>query len=121
MVVLAQRFAADAAAYIAAELVREQVLRQTRQEVPHAVAVVVDEFKERENDAFYVAASVFVEKDSQKGIIIGRGGQMLRQIGTAARREIERMVGGRVYLDLHVRVRKGWRRREKDVRRMGYG
>jgi GTP-binding protein Era len=106
---------------IAAELVREQVLRQTRQEVPHAVAVVVDEFKERENNTFYVAASVFVEKDSQKGIIIGRGGQMLREIGTAARREIERMVGGRVYLDLRVRVRKGWRQSERDVQRMGYG
>jgi len=106
---------------IAAELVREQVLRNTRQEVPHSVAVVVTEFKERENDAFYVAASVYVEKDSQKGIIIGRGGQMLRQIGAAARQEIERMVGGRVYLDLHVRVAKGWRRSERDVRHMGYG
>jgi GTP-binding protein Era len=106
---------------IAAELVREQVLRHTRQEVPHAVAVVVDEFKEREGDAFYVSASVFVEKDSQKGIIIGKGGQMLRQIGTSARQEIERMVGGRVYLDLHVRVRKNWRQSDRDVRRMGYG
>jgi GTP-binding protein Era len=106
---------------IAAELVREQVLRHTRQEVPHAVAVVVDEFKEREGDAFYVSASVFVEKDSQKGIIIGKGGQMLREIGTSARLEIERMVGGRVYLDLHVRVRKNWRQSDRDVRRMGYG
>lgn len=106
---------------IAAELVREQVLRSTRQEVPHAVAVVINEFKERDNDAVYVAASVFVEKDSQKGIIIGRGGQMLRQIGTAARQEIERMVGARVYLDLHVRVSKDWRQDERDVRRMGYG
>lgn len=106
---------------IAGELVREQVLRHTRQEVPHAVAVVVDEFKERETNVVYIAASVFVEKDSQKGIIIGRGGQMLRQIGVDARKEIERMVGGRVYLDLHVRVRKSWRKSERDVRRMGYG
>lgn len=106
---------------IAAELIREQVLRHTRQEVPHAVAVVVDEFKERDEGAIYVAASVFVERDSHKGIIIGRRGQMLRQIGTTARAEIERMVGGRIYLDLHVRVRKGWRQSEREVRRLGYG
>jgi GTP-binding protein Era len=106
---------------IAAELVREQVLRHTRQEVPHSVAVFVDEFKERENESVYIAASVYVEKDSQKGIIIGRSGRMLRQIGTAARREIERLVGGRAYLDLYVRVRKGWRQSAREVRRMGYG
>ena len=105
---------------IAAELVREQVLRHTRQEVPHAVAVVVEEFKERENDVVYVAANIFVERDSQKGIIIGRRGQMLRRIGAAARREIERMTGGQVYLDLWVKVRKGWRRDEKELRRLGY-
>ena len=105
---------------IAAELIREQVLRYTRQEVPHAVAVVVEEFKEQESGVVYVAANVFVEKDSQKGIIIGRRGQMLRQIGTAARQEIERLTGGRVYLDLWVKVRKGWRRDEKELRRLGY-
>ena len=105
---------------IAAELIREQVLRNTRQEVPHAVAVVVEEFKERETGVIYVAANVFVEKDSQKGIIIGRRGQMLRQIGAAARQEIERMTAGRVYLDLWVKVRKGWRRDERELRRLGY-
>jgi GTP-binding protein Era len=105
---------------IAAELIREQVLRHTRQEVPHAVAVVVEEFKERENGVIYVAANVFVEKDSQKGIIIGRRGQMLGQIGAAARQEIERMTAGRVYLDVWVKVRKGWRRDERELRRLGY-
>jgi GTP-binding protein Era len=105
---------------IAAELIREQVLRNTRQEVPHAVAVVVEEFKERDNGVIYVAANVFVERDSQKGIIIGRQGQMLRQIGAAARQEIERMSNGQVYLDLWVRVRKGWRRDERELRRLGY-
>jgi len=105
---------------IAAELIREQVLRYTRQEVPHAVAVVVEEFKERESGAVYVVANIFVEKDSQKGIIIGRGGRMLRQIGSAARQEIERMTGGQVYLDLWVKVRKGWRRDERALRRLGY-
>jgi len=105
---------------VAAELIREQVLRHTRQEVPHAVAVVVEEFKERENGVVYVAANVFVERESQKSIIIGRRGQMLRQIGSAARGEIERMTGGRVYLDLWVKVRKGWRRDERELRRLGY-
>ena len=105
---------------IAAELIREQVLRYVRQEVPHAVAVVVDEFKERENGVIYVAATIFVEKDSQKGIIIGHKGRMLRQIGTAARQEIERMVGGQVYLEPWVKVRKKWRRSENDLRRLGY-
>jgi GTP-binding protein Era len=106
---------------IAAELVREQVLRHTRQEIPHSVAVVVEEFKERENGVIYVGANVFVEKDSQKGIIIGRKGHMLRTIGSAARQEIERMTGGRVYLDLWVKVRKAWRRDERELRRLGYG
>ena len=105
---------------IAAELIREQVLRHTRQEVPHAVAVAVEEFKERENGTIYVSANVFVEKDSQKGIIIGRRGQMLRRIGAAARKEIERMTGGRVYLETWVRVRKGWRQDERELRRLGY-
>ena len=105
---------------IAAELIREQVLRHARQEVPHAVAVVVEEFKERDNGVIYVAANIFVERDSQKGIIIGRRGQMLRQIGAAARQEIERMSNGRVYLDLWVKVRKGWRRDERELHRLGY-
>jgi GTP-binding protein Era len=105
---------------IAAELIREQVLRYTRQEVPHAVAVVVEKFKERESGAIYVAATIFVERESQKGIIIGRQGQMLRQVGSAARQEIERMTSGRIYLDLWVKVRKGWRRDERELRRLGY-
>lgn len=105
---------------IAAELIREQVLRHTRQEVPHAVAVVVEEFKEQESGVFFISANVFVEKRSQKGIIIGRKGQMLREIGSVARQEIERMVGGRVYLDLWVKVRKDWRQDETELRRLGY-
>jgi GTP-binding protein Era len=105
---------------IAAELIREQVLRFTREEVPHAVAVVVEEFKERENDVVYIAANIYVERDSQKGILIGKGGRMLRRIGAAARQEIERMVGGRVYLDLWVKVSKNWRRDLRRVRWMGY-
>jgi GTP-binding protein Era len=105
---------------IAAELIREQVLRFTREEVPHSVAVVVEEYKERETGGVYIAATIYVEKESQKGILIGAGGQMLRRIGTAAREEIERMVGGKVYLDLWVKVSKNWRRDLQRVRRMGY-
>ena len=104
---------------IAAELIREQVLHHTYQEVPHCVAVVVEEFKERENDMTYISANVFVEKNSQKGIIIGKGGSMIRQIGSAARGGIERMVGGQVYLDLWVKVRKNWRKDERELRRFG--
>lgn len=106
---------------IAAELIREQVLRYTREEIPHAVAVVVEEFKERESGVVYVAANIYVEKESQKGILIGKRGQMLRQIGAAARQEIERMTGGQVYLDLWVKVSKGWRQDERELRRLGYG
>ncbi len=105
---------------IAAELIREQVLRFTHEEVPHSVAVVVEEYRERETGGVYIAATIYVEKESQKGILIGAGGQMLRRIGTAAREEIERMVGGRVYLDLWVKVSKNWRRDMQRVRQMGY-
>lgn len=105
---------------IAAELIREQVLRHTHEEVPHAVAVAVEAFEERGSGAVYVAAKVFVERESHKGILIGRRGQMLRQIGAAARQEIERMTSGRVFLELWVKVRKGWRRDGRELRRLGY-
>lgn len=105
---------------IVAELVREQILRRTYHEVPHSVAVVVEEFKEREEGVVYVAANVFVERESQKGIIIGQRGRMIRQIGSDARRAVERMVGGKVYLDLWVKVRKGWREDERELRRLGF-
>jgi GTP-binding protein Era len=105
---------------IAAELIREQVLRFTHQEVPHAVAVVVEEFKERESGAVYIGANIFVERDTQKGIIIGKKGHLLKQIGSAARQEIERMVSGQVYLDLWVKVRKKWRQDDVELRRLGY-
>ena len=105
---------------IAAELIREQVLHFTHQEVPHAVAVVVEDFKERGPNLTYISATIYVEKDSQKGIIIGKEGRMLKRIGQAARREIEALLGTQVYLDLWVKVRKKWRRREEELRRLGY-
>jgi GTP-binding protein Era len=103
----------------AAEIVREKVLLNLRQEVPHAVAVQVDEFKERSEDLTYIGATIYVEKDSQKGILIGQGGGTLRRIGKQSRRDIEEMLGNKVYLDLWVKVLKNWRKDEKALRRLG--
>ncbi len=105
---------------IAAELIREQILLFTRQEVPHAVAVVVEEFKERSPELTYISAYVHVEKDSQKKIVIGRDGHMLKKIGQAARGEIEAFLGTRVYLELWVKVRKNWRKNRHALRWLGY-
>jgi GTP-binding protein Era len=106
---------------IASELIREQVLRQTRQEVPHCVAVAVEEFEQRPDNVVYVAATVFVERESQKGIIIGKQGSKLREIGSAARQQIERLTAGRIYLDLWVKVSKGWRDDDRALRDLGLG
>ncbi len=105
---------------IAAELVREQVLHYLSQEVPHSVAVQVDQFKQRENDLLYIQANIYVERDSQKGIVIGKGGKMLKRIGRAARSEMEAFFGQKVYLDLWVKVRKNWRKSKKKMRWLGY-
>lgn len=102
-----------------AELVREQVLRRTFQEVPHAVEVVIDDVEEREDGLTLVRALVWVEAESQKGILIGAGGRMVKAVGTAARRELERELGSRVHLDLSVRVRRGWRGDDALLDRLG--
>ncbi len=95
-----------------AEVIREKILLLTREEVPHCVAVLVDKVEERENGVLYVAATIYVERDSQKGILIGKNGSMIKQIGTLARVEIEQIVGQKVYLDLHVKVKKDWRNKD---------
>jgi GTPase len=102
-----------------AELVREQVLLRTREELPHAVEVEIDELEEREDGLLVVRARVWAETESQKGILVGAGGRMVKAVGSAARREIERATGRRVHLDLTVRVRKGWRRDEGLLDRLG--
>jgi GTPase len=102
-----------------AEIVREQVLRRTREELPHAVEVEVDEIEEREDGLLVVVARVWAETESQKGILIGRGGQMVRAIGAAARTEVEAALRRHVHLDLSVRVRKHWRRDEGLLDRLG--
>lgn len=104
---------------VLAELIREQVLRRTFQEVPHAVEIVVDDVQDAAEDLTVVRALAWVETDSQKGILIGRQGRMIKAIGTAARRELERELGRRVHLDLSVRVRRGWRGDERLLDRLG--
>jgi GTP-binding protein Era len=101
-----------------AELVREQILARTREEIPHAVEVEVDELEERDG-LVVVVARAWAETESQKGILIGAGGKMVRAIGSAARREMEALLGRRVHLDLSVRVRKGWRRDDALLDRLG--
>ena len=105
---------------IAADLIREACLLSLRDEVPHGVGVRIDEFTERENGMLYIAATVFVERQSQKGIVIGEGGKMLKQIGSSARKEIEEMGGRPIYLELRVKVLKDWRNNEEALRRLGY-
>lgn len=106
---------------IAAELIREQVLLQTRHEVPHATAVYLDEWIERSDQLTYIAATIYVERDSQKGILIGAGGQMLKAIGQAARRQIEMITDTQVYLELRVKCHQDWRRNENLLDELEYG
>jgi len=102
-----------------AELIREQVLRRTFQEIPHAVEVFVDEIEDHDDGLTVIRAYVWVETESQKGILIGSGGRMIKAVGSAARRELERELGGHVHLDLSVRVRRGWRADEALLDRLG--
>jgi GTP-binding protein Era len=102
-----------------AELIREQVLNRTRDEIPHSVEVSVTEVEQREDGLVTVRAEVWAESDSQKGILVGRDGSKVKDVGIAARRELERELGSRVYLDLQVKVRKRWRRDESLLDRLG--
>ncbi|KAF1291942.1 GTPase Era [Candidatus Enterococcus leclercqii] len=106
--------------FIVSELIREKVLLLTRDEVPHSVAVVVDSMKRNENDKVHIQATIIVERDSQKGIIIGKGGKMLKDIGTKARREIELLLGDKVFLELWVKVQKDWRDKQTYLTDYGY-
>jgi GTP-binding protein Era len=107
--------------FIVGELIREKVLELTREEVPHSVAVVVEEMKKREGkDLVDVYATIFTERPSQKGILIGKGGRMLKEVGRRAREEIERLLGTRIFLELWVKVKKDWRNEELLLRQFGY-
>lgn len=105
-----------------AEFIREAALEGVRDELPHSLAVVIDEVQSRDgrDDLIDVHAILFVERDSQKGIVIGRGGARLREVGTAARTQIEKLLGSKVYLDLRVKVAKNWQRDPKQLGRLGF-
>lgn len=105
---------------IAAEMIREKVLRSTRDEVPHSIAVEIDEFKVRDNDDIYIRANIFVERESQKGIVIGAKGSLLKKIGEQARKDIESLLGNKVFLDLWVKVKPDWRNKDKALKQFGY-
>ncbi|HWE22554.1 MAG TPA: GTPase Era [Myxococcales bacterium] len=110
---------------LSAELIREQILQQTEQEVPYSAAVLIEQFDESEREVgprglVRIAATVLVERESQKAIVIGRGGARLKQIGTKSREQIERLLGCKVFLELHVRVEKDWTRTARGLRRAGY-
>jgi GTP-binding protein Era len=107
--------------FLAAELIREKVFLRTREEVPYATAVVVEEFKEREEkNLVVIKATIQVERESQKGILIGEKGRMLKEIGRQAREEIEALLGAKVFLELWVKVEKNWREDPAALRRLGY-
>jgi GTP-binding protein Era len=105
---------------IAAEMIREQLMLQLRDEVPYGTAVQVVDFKEQPGEPTYISANIFVERDSHKGIIIGKKGAQLKNIGSAAREEIETMLDDKVFLDLWVKVEPQWRRDENALKRLGY-
>ena len=105
-----------------AEFIREKILTRTSQEVPHAVGVTIDDLSlDQKRDMTTVQSTIYVERDSQKGIIVGRGGETIKAIGTEARTDLERLLGTKVYLDLRVKVKKDWRRDASQIRRFGYG
>ena len=105
---------------IAVDLIREAALVHLRDEVPHALAVRLDEYTERGETGAYIVATIFVERETQKPIVIGQGGEMLKKIGSAARKEIEAMSGRKVFLDLRVKVQKNWRNSPDALRQFGY-
>lgn len=105
---------------LCAELVREAALRYLQEEVPHGIEVTIEEWAERPNGLLFIAAKILVERESHKAIVIGARGAMLKQIGSAARREVERLMGRRAFLELFVSVRPGWRESESELRRLGF-
>ncbi len=106
--------------FFVAEIIREKIFLKTHDEIPYSTSIEIVEFKEREKGKWFISADVIVERDSQKGIVIGKGGTLLKTIGRSARADIEAFLGNPVFLDLHVKVRDRWREDEEWVRRFGY-
>ena len=106
--------------FVVSEMIREKILQLTSEEIPHAIGVNVDRMVREEDDRVRIEATIFVERDSQKGIVIGKGGKMLKEVGKRARHDIEMLLGSKVYLGLWVKVQKDWRNKVNFIRQMGY-
>lgn len=106
--------------FIFKEIIREKILQLTGEEVPHSIAVTIDNIKRKKNDSLLIQATIIVERDSQKGIIIGKNGSKLKQIGTLARSELENILGSKIYLETFVRVEKNWRNKQFHLNELGY-
>lgn len=106
--------------FVVSELIREKILQLTQEEIPHSVAVTVDKMQKDEFDKVHVYANIIVERKSQKGIIIGKSGRLLKEIGTRARHDIQQLLGNKVYLELWVKVEKDWRKRKSNLQEYGY-
>ncbi|UQZ32928.1 GTPase Era [Paenibacillus sp. PK3_47] len=106
--------------FVCAELIREKILHMTREEVPHSIAVAIEDMKAEPNGVVHISAVIFVERDSQKGIIIGKQGAMLKEVGRRARTDIENLLGSKIFLELWVKVKKDWRNQDRVLRDLGF-
>lgn len=106
--------------FVVAELIREKILHMAREEIPHSIAVAIEDMRVQENGVVYIGAVIFVERDSQKGIIIGKRGEFLKEVGKQARRDIEALLGSRTFLELWVKVKKDWRNQERILKDLGF-
>ena len=105
--------------FVCAELIREKILHLTREEVPHSIAVQIEEMRTEETGTVYISAVIYVERDSQKGIVIGKNGSLLKRVGSEARRDIEMLLGSKIFLELWVKVKKDWRNQERILKELG--
>ncbi|MEC0243033.1 GTPase Era [Paenibacillus dokdonensis] len=106
--------------FVCAELVREKILHMTREEVPHSIAVTIEDMHVQENGVVHISAVIFVERDSQKGIIIGKQGALLKEVGKQARQDIQNLLGSKIFLELWVKVKKDWRNQDRVLRDLGF-
>ncbi len=106
--------------FICAELIREKILHLTREEVPHSIAVIIEDMRVEDNGVVHISAVIYVERDSQKGIIIGKNGSLLKEIGKRAREDIEALLGSRIFLEMWVKVKKDWRNQERFLKDLGF-
>ncbi len=106
--------------FVCAELVREKILHMTREEVPHSIAVQIEDMRVQENGVVYIGAVIYVERDSQKGIIIGKKGALLKEVGQQARKDIEQLLGSKTFLELWVKVKKDWRNQDRVLKDLGF-